>query len=77
MTADISFIHPESTLEEVQQIMENLQIRRVPVVDENGLVMGMISLADVALTRPDKQAASLVQGISKPKSDIEHAAYLS
>lgn len=77
MTADITFVHPESTLEEVQQIMENLQVRRVPVVDNDECVVGMVSMGDVALMRPDQKAASLVQGVSKPAEQIQDAAYLS
>lgn len=77
MTTDISFVHPSSTLEEVQQIMENLQVRRVPIVDENECVCGMVSMGDIALMRPDERAASLVQGVSKPAQMIEDAAYLS
>ena len=77
MTADITFVHPESTLEEVQQIMENLQVRRVPIVDQDECVCGMVSLADIALVRPEQKAASLVQEISKPAQQLEDAAYLS
>ena len=77
MTSDISFVHPESTLEEVQQIMENLQVRRVPIVDEHECVVGMVSMGDVALVRPHEQAASLLQGVSKSAEQLQDAAYLS
>ena len=77
MTSDISFVRPESSIEEVEQIMENLQVRRVPIVDENESVCGMVSIADIALTRPHQKAAALVQGVSKPAQHIEDAAYLS
>ena len=77
MTADITFVHPSSTLEEVQQIMENLQVRRVPIVNDDQIVCGMVSVADIALARPDQKAASLVQEVSKPAQEREDAAYLS
>jgi CBS domain-containing protein len=77
MTADITFVHPDSTLEEVQQIMENLQVRRVPIVDNDQLVCGIVSLADIALARPDQKAASLVQEVSRPTQELQDAAYLS
>ena len=77
MTADITFVHPESSLEEVQQIMENLQVRRVPIVDADERVCGMVSVGDIALMRPDQKAASLLQGVSKPAEQVKDAAYLS
>jgi CBS domain-containing protein len=77
MTKEISFVRPDSQLEEVQQIMENLQVRRVPVVDENECVIGMVSISDIVHTRTDERAASLVQGISKRSDEITDAVFLS
>ena len=39
---------PASTLEEAMQEMREAQIRRLPVVDEAGQLLGMVSLADIA-----------------------------
>jgi CBS domain-containing protein len=77
MSTDISFVHPTSTIEEVERIMENLQVRRVPVVDEESRVCGMVSMADIARTRPQSNAAVVMQEVSKPTHDSEHAAFLS
>ncbi len=76
MSVDITHVRPSSTVEEVERIMENLQVRRVPVVDENDVVCGMVSLADIALTRPNGNAAQLVQEVSKPSQEAQ-PAYLS
>ena len=77
MSSDITWVHPESQLQEVERIMENLQVRRVPVVDENRCLCGMVSVADVALARSPQQAGEVVQEVSKPPGDPEHAAFLS
>jgi len=77
MSNEISFVLPDSTIHEVEQIMENRQVRRVPVVDENRRVCGMVSLADIARTRPDQNAAVVVQKVSEPAATAEHAAFLS
>lgn len=77
MSVDITHVHPGSSVEEVERIMENLQVRRVPVVDENDVVCGMVSMADIALSRPGGNAAQLVQELSKPAQDVEQPAYLS
>jgi CBS domain-containing protein len=77
MSENISFVKPDSTLSEVERIMENLQVRRVPVVNENRSICGMVSMADIALVRPSQNAGSVVQEVSKPTHAMEHAAYLS
>ena len=77
MSTGISFVHPSSTIDEVEKIMENLQVRRVPVVDESGKICGIVSLADIARTRPDQKAVSVVQKVSEPAQEAEHAAFLS
>lgn len=76
MSVDITHVHPSSTVEEVERIMENLQVRRVPVVDDNDVVCGMVSMADIALQRPNGNSAQLVQEISKPTQEAQ-PAYLS
>jgi CBS domain-containing protein len=77
MSTDITWVHPGSQLQEVERIMENLQVRRVPVVDEDRCLCGMVSVADVALSRSPQQAGEVVQEVSKPTGDPGHAAFLS
>lgn len=77
MSADISCVNPDSSVDDVERIMENLQVRRVPVVNENGSVVGMVSIADIAFARPKQKAAEIVQEVSKPSADAGHAPYLS
>lgn len=40
--------HPGDSLEEAEKIMRDGRIRRLPVVNETGCLLGMISLADLA-----------------------------
>ena len=60
-------------LQKALDAMQRSQVRRIPVVDDGGQLVGMIALADVAIRgeQPDK-TAELVEGISKPSS--MHAA---
>jgi CBS domain-containing protein len=39
---------PTDTLQQAERIMGGLRVRRLPVVDEGGVLVGMISLADLA-----------------------------
>jgi CBS domain-containing protein len=45
--------------------MEKHQIRRVPVVNQNGELCGMVSQADIARRRSNSDAGELVQEVSK------------
>ena len=48
----------EDDLREVEQIMTELQVRRVPVVDAAGCCVGMVSQADLARAASDGQRVS-------------------
>lgn len=39
---------PEATVEEIERIMHEHQVRRVPVVDGEGHVLGVVSMNDLA-----------------------------
>lgn len=61
--------HPVALIQEGQDVaaaialMESNQVRRAPVVDERGCVVGMLAQADVARNAPD-QVGGLVQQVS-------------
>jgi len=59
-------VTPEMSLEDCCRIMEEKQIRRIPVVDERGSCCGIVAQADIALKTPDRQAAEVVRDISRP-----------
>ena len=72
MTRPVAMVHPEDTIEAVLKTLEENQVRRAPVVDGSGHVVGMVSQADLALNSPSPLAGELVQSISQ-KMDIGHA----
>jgi CBS domain-containing protein len=55
MTLDPFVIYPEASLTEAARVMVNHGVKRLPVVDAEGRLAGVISRADVvaAFTRPD------------------------
>jgi CBS domain-containing protein len=55
MTLDPVVIYPEASLTEAARVMVNHGVKRLPVVDADGGLRGVISRADVvaAFTRPD------------------------
>ena len=46
MTTPLISIKPDQTIYECAQTMSNLQIHHLPVVDEDGAIVGMISATD-------------------------------
>jgi CBS domain-containing protein len=57
---------PESTIEECEELMQQNQVRRIPVVDERGRCIGIVTQADIALHAPAAQVAKTIKEISKP-----------
>ena len=57
---------PEDTLEECEELMQEGQVRRIPVVNNRGRCIGIVSQADIALHAPASQVASTIKEISKP-----------
>ncbi len=68
MTQTVISVTPETSLEECCDIMEENQIRRLPVVDQNGELCGMISQADIARHSSRDQTAEVLRFISQPSA---------
>lgn len=60
--------HVDDDLETCVEAMERYQIRRLPVVDNHGHCVGIISQADLALRAKAPAAARVLTGVSKIRS---------
>jgi CBS domain-containing protein len=58
-------IDPEQSLEEAARLMAQHQVRRLPVCEEDGRLVGIVAQADVALVGEDAQTGEVVQQISQ------------
>jgi len=47
MTSDVLFVRPSQTSEECMALMTENRLRHLPVVDEDGRVIGLISIGDL------------------------------
>jgi len=65
MSQPVVVVQAEDTLEEVIATMERHQIRRVPVVDQQGSCIGIIAQADVAWTEAPPEVGELVREVSR------------
>jgi CBS domain-containing protein len=68
MTSPAITIDPEASLDECCQRMDDNQIRRIPVVDSDGAICGIVAQADIARAADEQEAGHLVRDISQPSS---------
>jgi CBS domain-containing protein len=69
MTTDVHTAHPNDRVVEVIRKMGDKQVRRIPVVDDDNHLRGIISMADVALeTEEDRELADALEEISSGSS---------
>ncbi|HEX8140749.1 MAG TPA: CBS domain-containing protein [Pyrinomonadaceae bacterium] len=69
MTTDVHTAHPNDRVIDVIRKMGDKQVRRIPVVGENGQLRGIISMADIALeTEEDEELADALEEISSGAS---------
>lgn len=65
MTSDVKYIHDDESVEEAARNMSDLQVRRLPVVDRDNRLVGIVSLGDLSLSEEDCAGAAL-SSISQP-----------
>ena len=64
-STDLVTIDPQQDLDEALRLMAQHQVRRLPVVEEDGRLVGIVAQADVAREGRDSQTGELVEEISK------------
>ena len=72
MTEPVVVVNEDTKLEDVLSVMEENQIRRVPVVDSTGCCCGIISQADVARCAEEEKVGELVREVSKDSLPVTH-----
>ena len=65
MTKNVVTVTSDTSVEDCCNLMEDNQIRRIAVVDENGSCCGMVAQADIAINANDNKTAEMVQEVSK------------
>ena len=62
---EIVTIDPQQDLDEALRLMARHHVRRLPVVEEDGMLVGIVAQADIAEHATDEQTGELVEEISK------------
>ena len=67
MTPEVCYCFEDDDLEEVAQMMEDRQIRRIPILDSNKRLVGIVSLGDFAVrSRAPKVTEEVLERVSQP-----------
>ncbi len=65
MSTDLVTVKPDDYVFDAIRLMGDKQVRRIPVVGENGELAGIIAMADIALeTEDDRDIAETLEEIS-------------
>ncbi len=65
MSSNVLYCHEDEDIGHVSRNMAEHQVRRLPVVDVEKRLVGIVSLADIA-TLANAQAGQALQGITQP-----------
>ena len=66
MTPGVKSCKPGDSVKDVMALMGREQVRRVPIVDDRGELVGIVSQADIVLEGDDKRAEETIEKISQP-----------
>jgi CBS domain-containing protein len=67
MTSPVATVTPETSLDDCVTVMEERQIRRVPVVDDRGRLVGIVAQSDIARKGSRTLTSDLVREVSQPQ----------
>ena len=67
MTPDVAYAFEDQDVGEAERIMQDRQIRRLPILDRDKNLVGIVSLGDLAVDTDDARAAGeTLERISEP-----------
>jgi CBS domain-containing protein len=66
MTKDVKYCFDDQDVEEVTRNMADIQVRRLPVINHEKRLVGILALSDIATSPAATEAAEALSGISQP-----------
>jgi CBS domain-containing protein len=65
MTRQIAYCFEDQDIEEAERVMEKNQIRRLPVLDHDNRIVGIVSLGDLAIKDDENRAGVTLERVSE------------
>ena len=75
MSSDVKYCFDDEEVDDVLQNMGDLQVRRLPVLNRDKRLVGIISLGDLATNGETADAGEALSGISKPGGEHSQSAH--
>jgi CBS domain-containing protein len=69
MTDDLVIVRIDDDVEDVASKMSDAQVRRLPVIDEDDCLCGIVSLGDLSREADNDCASDALQGVSQEGGD--------
>jgi CBS domain-containing protein len=66
MSPDVAFVFEDQDVQEAARIMRERQIRRLPVLNREKHLVGILALGDIATTGNDRLSGDALEQISEP-----------
>ena len=67
MSGGVRTCSPDDSVDDAMELMGREQIRRIPIVDERGSLVGVVAQADLArMAKNDRKVEETVEKISQP-----------
>jgi CBS domain-containing protein len=66
MTHEVLYCYEDEALEHVARNMASIRVRRLPVINREKRLVGIIALGDVAVREDPRTAGEAVKGVSTP-----------
>jgi CBS domain-containing protein len=66
MSKEVKYCFEDEDLDHVAKNMGEIQLRRLPVVDREKRLVGIVSLGDLALVQGENAAGEAMAGVSQP-----------
>lgn len=64
MTTTVRSVREDASIDDVLTLMTSAEIRRVPVVNRNDEIVGIVSIGDIAKTDADRKVGKAIEDIS-------------
>ena len=74
MTPDVSYVFEDQDVNDAARVMRERQIRRLPVVDREKHLVGIVSLGDIATTGDERLSGDALERISEPTHNQQRRA---
>jgi CBS domain-containing protein len=66
MTSEVKYCYEDEDLEHVAENMGDIKVRRLPVVNREKRLVGIVALGDLARAEDEQTVAQTVEDVSKP-----------